>query len=101
MIIEIESSEIIAYSLLRHVERDWLELPYCDIWKSATIIEQNYASVRSICDMISIDAFRCRFPLHVMMNDHALVVRNIAEIESEIRRLLPNSEIIELLNVKL
>lgn len=101
MIVEIESTEIIAYSLLKHVENDCLELSYSEIWKRAAILEENITSVRSECDMISIDAFRCRFPTHVIMNDHAIVVRNIREIESDIRRLLPNNEIIELLDIKL
>lgn len=101
MIVEIESAEIIAYSILRQIEEDYLELSYSDIWERAAILEENIASVRSECDMISIDAFRCRFPMHVVMNDHALVVRNIREIESEIRRLLPSNEIIELLDIKL
>lgn len=101
MIVEIESTEIIAYSLLRQIEDDYLELSYSDIWKRAAILEDSIASLRSECDMISIDAFRCRFPKHVKMNEHALVVRNIREIESEIRRLLPNNEIIELLDFKL
>lgn len=101
MIIEIESTEIIAYSLLKHVENEFMELSYSDIWKRAAILEDNITSVRSECDMISIDAFRCRFPMHVTMNDHALEVRNIKEIESDIRRLLPNTEIIDLLDFKL
>lgn len=101
MIVEIESTEIIAYSILRQIEEDYLELSYSDIWERAALLEENIPSVRSECDMISIDAFRCRFPMHVNMNEHALEVRNIKEIESDIRRLLPNTEIIELLDFTL
>lgn len=98
VIIEIESTEIIAYyaSNQKRIKGN-LILPYQKIREICEKLEINDVRIQTCYDMISIDAFRCSFPDNVVMERNQLVIKKISDIQSQLSRLLPPKEIVEMI----
>lgn len=98
MIIEIESTEIIAYyaSIQKRVEEDFI-LSYQKIREICEKLEIKDTRIQTCYDMISIDAFRCSFPDNVVMERNQLVIKKMSDIRSNLSRLLPPKDIIEMI----
>ena len=98
MPIEIDSSEIIAYLACRPDSNDQLCLDYQEIWDIGYRMEKANSAIISECDLMSVDAFRCKFPDYVKMEQDNLLIDNIPDIYSQLENLQPAPDIIKLID---
>lgn len=98
MSIELDSTEVIAYMAQRNKSQDYLELRYSDIRNICRYVESVKSNVLVTSDMISIDAFRCSFPKHVVMTEDSIAISDLKSIRGDIKRLIPRREITDLMD---
>lgn len=93
---EIDSSNIIA-ALVKENLNNNITLSYRQIREVANLLELNRPTLLTTCDLVSIDAFRCSFIHHVIMEEHQLVINDFKEIQGRLNKLLPSKEITEVI----
>lgn len=89
---EIDSSNIIA-ALVKNIAENNFTLSYHLIRKIANRLEATRPTLLATYDLMSIDAFRCSFTHHVIMEEHQLVISNLNEIQGRLNKLLPSKDI--------
>lgn len=94
--IEIESSEIIAYYVMQENQKEFT-LSYQKIRKFANFLEDNNSQLVVCCDRISIDAFRCTFPKNVKMDDEKLTINMDNNFQDCVKRYAIKQEFQELI----
>lgn len=93
MVVEIDSSNIIAVIAKQNVHKERLSLNYGLIRRLASELERQNSYILTTCDMVSIDAFRCAFKEHVIMEHSELIINEVKFVSNRIQRFLPPVDI--------
>lgn len=93
MVVEIDSSNIIAVIAKQNKNKDRLSLNYGLIRRLAVELEKANSYILTTCDMVSIDAFRCAFKDYVIMDHSELIINEAMYVSNRIQRFLPPVDI--------
>lgn len=100
MIRIIESSEIISFIIVNETESaksSTLKVPISKVRTYARNIESTRSDLRVECDLISIDAFRCKFKHNISIKNGSILVRNIPMLKPQVVRYMPSADVVSLL----
>ena len=89
MVVEIDSSNIIAVIAKQNEHKDRLSFNYGLVRRLAVELEKKNSYILTNCDMVSIDAFRCAFKDHVTMGHSELIINEVKYVSNRIQRYLP------------
>lgn len=99
MIRIIESSEIISFIITNESEtvKSSLKVPISKIRAYARNIESSRSDIRVECDLISIDAFRCKFKHNISIENGTIYVSDLPILRPQVLRYLPSADVVSLL----
>lgn len=97
MYVEIDSTDIIAFLIIKSGFSNEFEIPFSRILHLAKVIESENEDILTFCDSISIDAFRCAFTSNVVVEHSTVKIYNVQKIRPNVERLLPPQRIMDLL----
>lgn len=98
MILEIDSSNIIATLIEQHGENENHQLECRKIMYLAMELEKRIPTLLTYSDMLSIDAFRSAFNKNVELSQGTLLIERYSEIRYKVERLLPSNNLATLIN---
>lgn len=97
MIIELDSSNIIAVLLNQDSEREFHLVKYKRIRDLALELEKRMPTLLTYSDMMSIDAFKSVFSDDIILEEYTLRVNNYNKLKNRLNCFLPNKKIIALI----
>lgn len=97
MIVELDSSNIIAVLLNQDSEKEYHLVKYKRIRDLALELEKRIPTLLTYSDMMSIDAFKSVFCDDIILEEYTLRVNNYNKLKNRLNCLLPNKKIIALI----
>lgn len=91
--IEIDSAEIIAHIVVRHDEDGQIELSMRKLKHIADRLEKECATIYTTCDMLSVDAFRCRYSSQITVKGDEICIQKDVTFTQKMHRYLQSGDV--------
>lgn len=95
--IEIDTAEIIAHIVVGHNNDGQIKFSMRKLKHIADRLEEESATIYTTCDMLSVDAFRCRYSSHITVKGDEICIKKDVTFTNKMHRYLPSGDVKEML----
>lgn len=95
--IEIDVSEIIAHMVVKETANGEITLSMRSLKRIADKLENERTTIYTTCDMLSVDAFRCRYSKQITVKGDSICIQKDVTFTKKMHRYLPSDDVKEIL----